>query len=245
MFCKFCGVENNEGAKFCRGCGKPIVPPEEMNNPSFSTEETTEEVHETPVSEPEPVPEESFASTAPETPVETVEEPSQEIPVQPAPEPVASAAGAAPGYSDGQQAYQQPYQGGQPYPGTQGQPYPGNQGQPYQGGQPYPGTQPKPKYSGSSIACMVLGIVSAVFCGTVIVGIGCGIAALIVFGLARGKGERNGMLTAGLVTGIVGLVLSVIVLACIIFAGSIYGFANLWRSDDLRDIWDTGSSLWS
>ena len=186
MFCRSCGTENEDSAKFCRGCGLPIVPPEEMKKPEVETAEET-------------VAEETTES------VET------------------EGAGAA-----------DPTNNGQPYPNSQpnygqpnyGQPNYGqpNYGQPNYGqpnysqpnyGQPYPVKQ----YSGGSIACLVLGIISVVCCCTFLGGLGCGIAAIIVYATEQKKGEKNGMLTAGLILGIVGASLAVISLVVFIVSG--------------------------
>ena len=46
MFCRNCGTENEDNAKFCRNCGLPIVPAEETVIPetSVQSEDVTEEV---------------------------------------------------------------------------------------------------------------------------------------------------------------------------------------------------------
>ncbi len=219
MFCRFCGTENDEGAKFCRGCGKPIVPPEEVNSAEPSAEET-----ETITPEDTKSTEETVTAAAEETVETPTPDPAPNVQPGAIPYPGSTASTA--------QNANGPYPGGPAMNGPQPQGYPN-------GARPYPGgpQQPRSKYSGQSIACMVVGIVAVVFCETVILGIGCGIAAIILYGLAHSKGERNGMLTAGLVTGIVGLAISVFVLFGLIVAGSVYGFGNLFGG------WDVGDSF--
>ena len=117
----------------------------------------------------------------------------------------------------GQPNYGQPNYGqpnyGQP---NYGQP---NYGQPNYGqpnyGQPYP----VKSYSGGSIACLVLGIISVVCCCTFLGGLGCGIAAIIVYATEQKKVGKNGMLTAGLILGIVGASLAVLSLVAFIVSG--------------------------
>ncbi len=75
--------------------------------------------------------------------------------------------------------------------------------QPQQPGQ----TQPKPG-QGMAVASMVLGIVS-LFCAAIITGI----LAIIFGGVAKSKGNKSGMATAGIVLGIIGIVLYIILLA--------------------------------
>ena len=43
MFCRDCGTENDDNAKFCRNCGLPIVPVEETVGPTFTEKEKTSE----------------------------------------------------------------------------------------------------------------------------------------------------------------------------------------------------------
>ncbi|MEE3468265.1 MAG: zinc-ribbon domain-containing protein [Eubacterium sp.] len=67
MFCRECGTENEDNAKFCRNCGLPIVPVEETIQPEVvKTEPPVEETVETPVT---PIVEE---------PVQTQEDPFAE-----------------------------------------------------------------------------------------------------------------------------------------------------------------------
>ena len=76
--------------------------------------------------------------------------------------------------------------------------------------QPMPGApMPTPATPGKglAIASMVLGIVSF-FC----FGIICGILAIVLGGVAKSKGCKSGMATAGIVCGVVGLALYIITL---------------------------------
>ncbi len=60
---------------------------------------------------------------------------------------------------------------------------------------------------GLAVASLVLGIVGAVMgCCFYIVGIGCGIAAIVMGAIAKKKGQR-GMATAGLILGIIATVI--------------------------------------
>ena len=56
MFCRNCGTENEDNAKFCRNCGLPIVPAEETVIPEASaqSEDVTEEVENTAEQTQEP-----------------------------------------------------------------------------------------------------------------------------------------------------------------------------------------------
>lgn len=109
------------------------------------------------------------------------------------------------GYPTAQQPVQQPgYQG---YPGYAGYPgYPGGGGYPV-----YP-----PKSNGFGITALVLGILSVVTC---YFGLLFGVPAVIFGVLGRGKAKRgeadnDGMALAGIITGAVGIVIS---LAFVVF----------------------------
>ena len=115
----------------------------------------------------------------------------------------------------GSQPVGQPY-GSTPFPGQEQQ-Y-GNQqsgAQPY-GAQPY-GTPPAgPKRNGLGVAALVLGVLAVLTCWTVVIGFVLGVLA-IIFGVVgrgrakRGEADNRGIATAGLVLGIVGIVLSVVI----------------------------------
>ena len=70
---------------------------------------------------------------------------------------------------------------------------------------------------GISVAALVLGIVSVVFCWNPLLGIPCGILGL-VFGIIGRNKSKNGMALAGLILGIIGLVISIIILLVLIAA---------------------------
>lgn len=66
-----------------------------------------------------------------------------------------------------------------------------------------------------AIAALILGICSLVFSWVPFLGIGCGIAATILGGIGKGKNpDKRGMAIAGLVMGIIGIVLGVIFTSC-------------------------------
>ncbi len=75
--------------------------------------------------------------------------------------------------------------------------------------------------SAASVASMILGIASIVCCCSAIIPIGCGIAAIILAVRERNQGRGNNMATAGLVCGIIGLVLGVLALCYWLIAGAI------------------------
>lgn len=95
---------------------------------------------------------------------------------------------------------------GQTNPNPYGQTNPYGQNNPY--GNPYgtnPNMKPTQPYQGFAIASLVLGILSF-FCFGIIAG---GLA--IVFAtIAKNNGNKSGMATAGLVCGIIGVVLTLI-----------------------------------
>ncbi|MFI5984860.1 DUF4190 domain-containing protein [Streptomyces sp. NPDC051555] len=143
-------------------------------------------------------------------------QPQPQPPSQPAPaygypaQPAPPGAGAY-GYPT------QPDQGGYPgYPGYQGYPgYPGYPGQPG-----YPGGYAAPR-NGFGVTALVLGILSVVGCITSVFAVVMGIVA-VVFGAlgrqraGRGEADNGGMALAGLILGIVGIVLGGLMLAAIL-----------------------------
>jgi hypothetical protein len=70
-------------------------------------------------------------------------------------------------------------------------------------------TEVKPK--GYGIASMVLGILSIIFCWVPILSTVMGILAIVFYNVQK-KVANNGMAIAGLVTGIIGTVLSILYL---------------------------------
>ena len=73
----------------------------------------------------------------------------------------------------------------------------------------------------ASIVSLILGIASIVCCCTSIIPIGCGIAAIILAVRERNQGRGNNMTTAGLVCGIIGLVLGGLALCYWVIAGAL------------------------
>lgn len=92
--------------------------------------------------------------------------------------------------------------------------------------------EPKKEKKGFCIASMVLGIVALVFFCVWYISIPCGILA-IIFGILGVKTKNKGMAIAGLITGTIGLVISVLIIILIF----IFGFA-IGISDVLEDIDD-------
>ena len=115
--------------------------------------------------------------------------------------------------------YAQAQQTAQPYAADQ---FGGGQQPPYGGQPPYgeqpPYQQPQKSTNGKAIAALILGIVAIVFSWTIILGIGCGIAALIL-GILATKQGKDGKATGGKICGIIGMVLSVIMLVVGIVVG--------------------------
>lgn len=217
MFCRSCGKENDDGAKFCRGCGLPIVPVEETIEPDFSEEKIETPVAEDSITETEMS---DVAGTTAETPVE-------ETPVQ-------EAKGT---YQSGPIPQGQPYPGG---PAPQGQPYQGAPGQPY--GQPGPqaayaaqGQNAKPPASSASILSLIFGIISVVCCCGGILGVGFGIAAICIAVSDKKKNGQSGLGTAGLVLGIVGISLTVIFIIWFFVSGAFVEMLEAIRLGRLSD----------
>ncbi len=197
MFCKSCGTENEENAKFCRNCGLPIVPAEETAVPEV-TEETDS------VSEEDVVEAEENAEPEAENASEFQSAPAPAD--EPAPQP------------------------------NYGQP---NYGQPNYGQQaPQYVQKPKQEYSGLAITSMILGIVSIVCCCSCIPGLGCGIAAICMAVSEKNKGHHNGMVTAGLVCGIIGASLSAIYLIMFIVTGSLADMTGSLSRGSFDDAFD-------
>ncbi|MBO5487307.1 MAG: DUF4190 domain-containing protein [Eubacterium sp.] len=81
-----------------------------------------------------------------------------------------------------------------------------------------------PQSTGTAIASMVLGIVSIVFCCSSIIGLVTGIIAIVLAQKERNEGRAdNGYVKAGLICGIIGAILSGLVLVyyiILLIAGS-------------------------
>jgi NADH:ubiquinone oxidoreductase subunit 6 (subunit J) len=95
---------------------------------------------------------------------------------------------------------------------------------PYPGGNefgtmpPYAGGAPTPPKNGLSIAALVLGIISIPAALTVWIGAICGVLAIVfgIIGLSqarKGRANKRALAVTGLITGVIGLVLSVVVFA--------------------------------
>jgi hypothetical protein len=128
-----------------------------------------------------------------------------------------------------QQPPQQPQQpgAGQPQYGQPqyGQPQPGQPqyGQPPYGQQPYGQSYPyqaAPSAHGASIAALILGLVGILFCWVPVVGFGCQIAAVITGIVGMQHQNGRGMAIAGLVMGVIMLVLEVVGIVILFAAAS-------------------------
>ncbi len=122
-----------------------------------------------------------------------------------------------------QQNYQQNYNQAPNYNQNPNYNYNPNQGQPQNPNYGYAPVQPQPADPGKglAIAALVLGIVSF-FCFPAITGV----LGIIFGGVAKGKGCRSGMATAGIVCGVISLILFVliIVFVAILATGSWFYF---------------------
>lgn len=85
---------------------------------------------------------------------------------------------------------------------------------------------------GFSIASMVLGIISLVFCFVWIISIPCAILA-IIFGILGIKSTGKGMSIAGLVTSGIGIIISFVIFALLIVVGMSAGLHTLESFDDI------------
>ena len=191
MYCNQCGAALPEGAKFCGSCGKPVI-------------RVTEEKKEPTVEEKEEriVPGEDFFERVEKAPV-----------IAPAPEKPAEKAPAEEPKQDGKPKYE-PTDFEKPAP--ESQPAPQMNYQPIYGIPTPPPPKPKTPGKGFAIAAMVLGIIGLaryisgpIALAYVDFSVFLFPLLALVFGcVARGKGCR-GMSTAGIVMGIIGLVLFV------------------------------------
>lgn len=115
---------------------------------------------------------------------------------------------------------------GRPYPG---QPSPGQQGQQYPGPQ-YPGPQGQgapygwqaggapARRNGLGTAALILGVLAVLTSWTVLFGLALGVTAVILGAVGRrrsrrGEADNGGVALAGLITGLVGALLSTALLA--------------------------------
>ncbi len=79
------------------------------------------------------------------------------------------------------------------------------------------------KSSGVSVAALILGIVSIVFCCLHIVAIACGIVAIVLAKKEEQKGMANGFTKAGFICGLIGAILGGIFLIYWIIAVALHG----------------------
>ncbi len=125
--------------------------------------------------------------------------------------------------NQGQQNWQANAPYGQP-PYTQGyqnQPY--GQQPYYQGG--YGPNQPEQPGKGLGIAAMVCGILSLLLIFVFMpLGIGCGIAGLVMGIIGRKKNKKDGMALAGIITSSIGLGLSfLLIILVVVLVGAAFG----------------------
>jgi hypothetical protein len=136
--------------------------------------------------------------------------------------------GAQPGYGQ-----QQPYGGAQPGYGQQ-QPYGGaqpgyGQRQSYGGGEQGYGQPPGPARNGLGVAALVLGVLAVVTSITVVGGVVLGIAALVlgIIGrqrATRGDATNGGVALAGIITGVIGALLSIVLV--VLGAAAFFGIGG-------------------
>ena len=194
MFCVKCGYQNDDGSKFCINCGTALTAASPENKAQKEEEKPVEEV----LQNRENVSEEQKEQVAAEA--------EQVVPV--AQPEVISEPQNYNGAVYQQQVYQQQgyQQQGYQQQGYQQQGYQqqGYQQQGYQ--QPvypqYVPAQPIPG-KGLGIASMVLGIVSLWLCAAFIPAL----LAIIFGAVSKNKGYKGGMATAGIVCGIISVVL--------------------------------------
>ena len=81
---------------------------------------------------------------------------------------------------------------------------------------------------GKAIGSLVLGIISIVFCYMPFVGLVCGIVGLVMASQARREGFNGGMRQGGVVTSIIGIVVSSIWTFSWLALGSLFTFGMRW-----------------
>lgn len=207
MYCCNCGAALPEGAKFCGSCGAPV-----MKAPDNKAEETvlSEDFFEKTETPAEETPVEEISAFEPVT-EEPAEEPAKEEPAKEEPVPEPAVAAEEPEKQEGKPNYEPTDFSDEKFTEKFA---PKQAYQPVYGVPVAPPPKPKTPGKGFAIAAMVLGIIG-------LLQYAAGPAALVyiefldflfpllalVFGcVARGKGCR-GMSTAGIVMGIIGLVL--------------------------------------
>jgi len=194
MFCVKCGYQNDDGSKFCINCGTALTAASPENKAQKEEEKPVEEVLQNRENVSEEQKEQVAAETEQVVPAgqpEVISEPQNNN----------GAVYQQQGYQ--QQGYQQQGYQQQGYQ-QQGYQQQGYQQQGYQ--QPvypqYVPAQPIPG-KGLGIASMVLGIVSLWLCAAFIPAL----LAIIFGAVSKNKGYKGGMATAGIVCGIISVVL--------------------------------------
>ena len=211
MICGQCHQEYDENLNACPYCGavkeqQPAaegqqVPPQENG-------------YVPPVQQPQ----QPYGQQAPQGQPYPGQQPQQ--PQQPYGQPQAGQQ-----YSQPQQPYGQQVPPQQPYPGQQ-----------QYGNQPQYGQAPPPveldeKAKNFSIGSMVCGIVGLILCWIPFVGLILSVLGIVFYMLAKKNmlpGQQNGMATAGLVCGIIGLVISAIVtiITCVAIGVASYALSS-------------------
>ncbi len=92
--------------------------------------------------------------------------------------------------------------------------------------------EPKKERKGFCIASMVLGIVALVFFCLWYISIPCGILA-IIFGIMGIKATNRGMAIAGLITGSIGLVVSILIVVILFIVTFSFGISGIL--DEVED----------
>lgn len=98
--------------------------------------------------------------------------------------------------------------------------------------QTQPTEEPKKNRKGFCITSMVLGIIAMVFFCLWYISIPCGILS-IIFGILGVKSTNKGMAIAGIVTGAIGLVISIFIIVMIFIFGMAVGISDVL--DDYDD----------
>lgn len=172
MFCKNCGTENTDEAKFCKNCGQPM----EEVQPEQTAEPVTEEAQAAETADSEEGT--AQADTANQTAQNTA---SYSGPVE--------YNSAAHSVTDDSEI---------------------------------------PESTGTAIASMILGIASIVLCCSSFLGLIAGIIAIVLAQKERNSGRAdNGYVKAGLICGIIGAILSALVLIYYIVVLIIGGTASI------------------
>ncbi len=89
---------------------------------------------------------------------------------------------------------------------------------------PVPPCEPaKNKYDSFALTGMILGIIGLVCVGSLTFGIPCSVLAIIFSAIAKKHSRGGGKATAGLVTGIIGVALTILtILWCVLYMGTFF-----------------------